>query len=70
VHESSPGECFKWVSPSWPQRNSHDYGWMCRSAGPFVPPLQRDALDRVRALFVELEFKSLEERLSKLANGD
>jgi hypothetical protein len=23
----------------------------------------------VRALFVELEFKSLEERLSKLANG-
>jgi DNA polymerase-1 len=39
-------------------------------AGPFVAPLQHDALERVRALFVELEFRSLEERLSKLANGD
>jgi DNA polymerase-1 len=38
-------------------------------AGPFVAPLQHDALERVRALFVELEFKSLEERLSKLADG-
>jgi DNA polymerase I len=38
-------------------------------AEPFVAPLQHDALERVRALFVELEFKSLEERLSKLANG-
>jgi DNA polymerase I len=39
-------------------------------AGPFVAPLQHDALEGVRALFVELEFKSLEERLSKLANGN
>jgi DNA polymerase I len=39
-------------------------------AGPFVAPLQHDALDRVRTLFVELEFKSLGERLSKLVNGD
>ncbi len=36
-------------------------------AGPFVAPLQPDALERVRALFVELEFKSLEERLSRLS---
>jgi DNA polymerase-1 len=35
-------------------------------AGPFAAPLQHDALERVRALFEELEFKSLVERLSKI----
>jgi DNA polymerase I len=38
--------------------------------GPFVAPLQHEALDRMRAVFEELEFKSLVERLSKLAKGD
>ena len=36
-------------------------------AGPFAAPLQHDALVRVRALFEELEFRSLGERLSKLS---
>jgi DNA polymerase I len=36
-------------------------------AGPFVAPLQHDALERVRALFVELEFRSLVERLTGLS---
>src|SRR5262245_51169567 len=36
--------------------------------GPFVAPIQLDALERLRGLFAELEFKSLVERLSKLAN--
>jgi DNA polymerase-1 len=39
-------------------------------AGPFVAPLQHEALERVRAVFVELEFKSLVERLSALGKAD
>ena len=37
--------------------------------GPFVAPLQHDALERVSALFEELEFRSLSERLSKISGA-